>query len=111
MGYKYEFNWILKLSDIDSDILVGQNYHFVKHGVRVYPIGIPIDLVNSKWEAVARCVINKITISSEQTDGYYSIIEIYSQEKRQVLSEQWSSLLKIAKGVDEIEAFEQIHIT
>lgn len=112
MGYIYEFNWILKISNIDEkSLLVGNSYTFSKDGVRTYPLGMPIDLVNGKWEAVARCVIESITVTTNKTTGKYKIIEIYPLEKRNLLTEQWRSFIKFTKGIDDIDDFEKIHIT
>lgn len=112
MGFIYEFNWILKLSDLDENKLrVGQNYTFIKSGVRAFPIDIPIDLVNKNWEAVAQCMIKQITITSKETTGEYSVIEIYSEEKREILTEQWRNLLKKTKNISEIADYSEMHIT
>lgn len=111
MGVLYEFNWILKLPQIDENLLIGQNYRFVKDGIRTYPIGIPIDLVNNQWEAVARCIINSVTLTANKTEGEYKILEVYSLDKKKILTEQWRSLLKITKGVENIDNYENVHIT
>lgn len=110
MGYQYEFNWILKLSEI-GEIHVGDCYNFTKKGNRIYPLNTPIDLVNNKWEALARCIIHKIELTKNKTEGSYEIIEVYSNEKKQILTEQWRSLLQTTKGLNIVENFEQIHIT
>ena len=112
MGFQYEFNWMLKLSDlIVQQLQINHRYPFVKKGVRAFPIDMPIDLVNGNWEAVARCIINRITITSNETTGEYEVIEIYDEQKRRMLSEQWRSLLKITKDIPDVEDFSKVHIT
>lgn len=112
MGFIYEFNWILKLSDLEEERLqVGKQYSFIKSGVRAFPLDMPIDLVNRNWEAVARCVINQITITSKDTKGTYTVIEVYDKEKREILTEQWRSLLKYSKNMPEMIDFSKVHIT
>lgn len=112
MGFQYEFNWMLKLSDLNEQQLqINHRYPFVKKGVRAFPIDMPIDLVNGNWEAVARCIINRITITSNETTGEYEVIEIYDEQKRRMLSEQWRSLLKITKDIPDVEDFSKVHIT
>lgn len=112
MGFIYEFNWILKLSDLEEERLqVGEKYSFTKSGVRAFPLDMPIDLVNSNWEAVARCAIDQITITSKDTKGIYTIIELYDKEKREVLTKQWRELLKYSKGISEMADFSKVHIT
>lgn len=112
MGFQYEFNWILKLSDLDEPLLkVQETYSFSKSGVRAFPLGMPIDLVNANWEAVARCVINTITLTEKATTGKYTVIEIYDNYKRKMLTDQWRDLLKITKGFSNLKDYKDIHIT
>lgn len=112
MGFQYEFNWILKLSDLDEHLLkVQETYSFLKNGVRAFPLEMPIDLVNANWEAVARCVINSITITAKTTTGKYTVVEIYDSRKREILTDQWRSLLKITKGFSDLKDFKDVHIT
>jgi len=112
MGFLYEFNWILKLSDLDeNNVCAGNTYSFTKHGVRAYPIDMPIDLVNKNWEVVAKCTISRITITSQATSGEYHVIEVYDKQTRKCLSEQWRDFLKITKKIENITDYSQIHIT
>lgn len=112
MGFLYEFNWLLKLSDLDEQHLqINHKYSFAKKGVRAFPLDMPIDLVNKNWEAVARCIINHITITSKETTGEYEVIEIYNTQKRELLTEQWRSLLKITKDIPNVDDFSKVHIT
>lgn len=95
MGSFFEYNWILKLSGINSkELKLETDYRFKKKGMRIYPINMPIDLVNANWEAIARCMISSISISSDYTEGVYSILEIYDENKKRVLSEQWKKFSK-----------------
>lgn len=90
MGFQYEFNWILKLPNLNQKQLeIGQTYSFIKSGVRTFPLDMPIDLVNKNWEVVARCVIKQINITSKETKGEYMVIEIYDVKKRELLSQHW----------------------
>ena len=112
MGFQYEFNWMLKLSDLDDKQLqLNKKYPFVKAGARVFPIDMPLDLVNGNWEAVARCIIDQITITSDKTVGKYKVVEIYDAKKRELLTEQWRSLLKTTKNIPAIGDYSKVHIT
>lgn len=112
MGCLYEFNWILKLPSVNRETLVvGKQYSFEKNGIRIYPINIPIDLVNDNWEAIARCVISTISISSCQTTGEYKILEVYDEKRSKVFSEQWRKVLKYTISKDTIEDYRTQHIT
>ena len=112
VGFQYEFNWMLKLSALDEQQLqVNHKYPFTKAGVRIFPLDMPVDLVNGNWEAVARCVINRITITLEETTGEFKVIEIYDKQKRELLTRQWRNLVKITKNMVNVEDFSKIHIT
>lgn len=95
MGFISEFNWVLKLSDLNESVLnEGMCYSFRKSGARIYPIKMPIDLLNTNWEPVGRCVINSFTVTENETTGCYTILELYSQETRELLSHQYRSFVK-----------------
>ena len=112
MGFQAEFNWMLKLASVDiASLGVGEVYTFTKNGVRFYPINTPIDLVNGNWEALAQCVVERVTIDATKTCGEYRVLEIYGEEKKRVLSDHWRSLLQYVTGVGEIDDYSKIHIT
>jgi hypothetical protein len=74
MGYKTEFNWILKLNPeqgFPSELVVGKEYEFVKSEYRVYPIDIPIDLVDKDWNVVAKIVVSKFCCGEGKTFGKF----------------------------------------
>ena len=65
MGYKTEFNWVLKLTSeqgFPKKIEVGKNYLFEKSEERIYPRGIPIDLVDKEWMPHAKVIIDDLVI-------------------------------------------------
>ena len=112
MGCIYEFNWILKLSNEQFPELVENiEYNFKKQGIRIYPINVPLDLVNENWEAVARCVITSISMQNEETAGKYKIICIYSKKERDVLTKLWRNTLSFATNDFQIVDFSKKHIT
>ena len=112
MGFQVEFNWMLKVADLDETALcIQKTYPFFKSGLRVYPIDIPIDLVNGNWEAVGRCFISDVSLNSEGTNGHYTVIEIYDKSKRDFLTNYWRSLLMITKGLSSVDDFSKLHIT
>ena len=67
MGSKIEFNWALKLSPengLNESILrEGEIFEFTKSENRVYPINIPIDLINQDWIGLARVIVIEYTQS------------------------------------------------
>ena len=112
MGCIYEWNWILKLNHEQiPELRVGEKFTFCKKGIRIFPIYIPIDLVNENWEAVARCVIISVTMQKEETKGIYQIISIYDETERNVVTKLWRDMLCYATNDYEIEDFSKKHIT
>ena len=112
MGCIYEWNWILKLNKKQiPDLKLGIPFAFCKNGIRIFPINIPIDLVNGNWEALARCVITSVTMAEGQTRGIYQIIYIYDTEERGVVTKIWRDMLCYATNDYSIEDFSKKHIT
>lgn len=112
MGAIYEWNWILKLKQEQMpDLIIGEQFTFNKKGIRIYPIDIPIDLVNENWEAVARCVIISVTIDKEETKGVYRIIEIYDEMEKKTITKLCRDMLCYATNDYKIEDFSKKHIT
>jgi len=97
MGYKTEFNWLLKLhSDqgIDKNtIKVGEEYMFEKDEHRVYPINIPIDLVNENWEVVAKVVVKEFSVLNDKTQGVWVALKLYNDEESKFLTKYWGETL------------------
>lgn len=89
MGYKTEFNWILKLNKqqgLDENELVENNiYEFFKREHRIYPLEIPIDLVNEDWVVLGQIIILEYTVGGGHTNGKYKVIEIYTEDKKRRL--------------------------
>lgn len=112
MGCLYEWNWILKLEETQiPELKIGKQFNFFKKGMRVYPIDIPIDLVNENWEAIARCVVSSITIEKEVTKGIYQIISIYDEVERNVLTKLWRDTVCHVTKDYKIDDFSKKHIT
>jgi|Deesub1362A_J573_1020465.scaffolds.fasta_scaffold01835_6 hypothetical protein len=81
MGYKIEINWVLKLpshqifQDKES-LKEGEIYEFEKAEERLYPLNLPIELVNENWEILAEISIVEITISNGKTKGKYKVLAL-----------------------------------
>ena len=93
MGYKTEFNWALKLKPEEgleeSGLEENKDYEFTKKEMRIYPIKIPIDLINNNWEAVAKIVILKCKIGDGKTSGLFNVIKIYQGQEKEILTNYW----------------------
>lgn len=92
MGFKAEFNWVLKLKPeqgFPSDLVLGREYEFVKNEYRAYPIDIAIDLADKDWSVVARVVITKFCCECGKTTGIFRVVKIYNQFEKEFLSDYW----------------------
>lgn len=77
-----ELNTILKLSPnqgYPSSITVGNVYVAIKQDYRLYPINIPISLVNKSWEAYADVIIFRLTWEEQKTILVFEIVKIYEK--------------------------------
>lgn len=89
MGYKTEFNWVLKLKSeqgFPKKLCTGKKYSFEKDENRIYPIGIPIDLADNNWKTHGKVIIEQIAVSKGKTKGNFRIVYIYDNNEKQVMS-------------------------
>ncbi len=103
MGFKTEFNWVLKLrpeQGLKQEIKEGEEYDFSKDDYGVYPIGVPVDLINKDIEAVAKVIINKIKHEENKTKGKFKIIKIFNKEEKEFLTNYWRETITYFKKVD-----------
>jgi len=92
MGFKTEFNWVLKLKPENGfplDLVLEREYEFVKEGYQVYPVDIPIDLADKDWNIIAKVVVSKFCCGSGKTTGVFRIVKIYDQFEKEFLSDYW----------------------
>jgi len=114
MGFKIELNWALKLkpeNGLDENNLeVGEIYEFSKEEHRVYPVNIPIDLINNNWEAVAKIIIIEVKNAGGKTSGRYKVLKIYKGEEKKVLTNYWRETVQIIKG-EKISDFSNLKVS
>jgi len=114
MGHVVEFNWALKLKPaqgLDEDKLeVGMIYNFCKEGNRVYPLDIPIDLINENWEAVAKIIIIDLENKKGKTTGKFKVLRIYKGKEKEILTNYWRENVQIIKG-RKIRDFSKVKLT
>ena len=81
MGYKIEFNWVLKLRPeygLPKKLEVGKVYNFKKPEERIYPLHIPIEMCDYRnpENFLAKVEILEFKVSKNKTEGKFKIIEI-----------------------------------
>ncbi|MBD3189169.1 MAG: DUF2584 family protein [Candidatus Heimdallarchaeota archaeon] len=114
MGFFVENNWALKLKPeqglAENTLEENKEYHFQKDGYRVYPIDMPIDLINSQWEAVAKVIVTKTILENKTTSGTYFVLRIYQDEEKNIISNNWRETAKIITQSNETD-FSKIKVT
>ncbi len=81
MGMPCEVNSILKLNPSQGypHILEQEvRYHATKEGYRIFPVDVPIPLVNEDWVAYTDVVITKLTWERGITNLEFKIDRVYS---------------------------------
>lgn len=80
MGYKVEFNWVLKLKPeygLPKKLIPGRIYKFKKPEERIYPVNIPIELWDYEHKyLLAKIEILEFRISQNKTEGKFKINEM-----------------------------------
>jgi hypothetical protein len=114
MGYITEFNWALKLKPEqglhENSLEVGMIYDFSKEENRIYPLDIPIDLINENWEAVAKVVITQLENKKGKTSGKFKVLRIYKGTEKDILTNYWRENIQIIKG-KKISNFSKVKVT
>lgn len=96
MGYKAEFNFVLKLTQeqgYPKKLELSKNYLFEKLEERIFPRGIPIDLVDKNWQPVAKVIVEDIVISENKTRGNFKVIYLYNKQERTTLYNIYKKVL------------------
>ncbi len=90
MGFQTEINTVLKLKPEqglhEKDLAVHKEYPFSKDGHRIYPLEVPLDLVNDQWGVVAKIMVTSYSVGKGKTKGTYKILKIYDDSERKMLS-------------------------
>ncbi len=80
MGMPCEVNSILKLNPSQGypqKIELNAKYHAIKQGYRIFPVDVPIPLVDEDWIAYADAAITKLTWEQGMTNLDFKIDRIY----------------------------------
>ena len=64
-------------------------YNFSKSGNRVFPIGTPMDLINSSREALSKISILEFTNTEKETTGKFKVLKVYTGEEKRILTQYW----------------------
>jgi hypothetical protein len=94
MGVPVEMNTVLKLSaeqGLPEDPVAGETYAFRKDGPRLYPLGVPVELIGPDWKTVGKAVIDEFTVSLEETRGRFRVVHRFDAEEAAAFNRVWRS--------------------
>jgi hypothetical protein len=80
MGMPCEVNSILRLAqsqDFPNPLHLNQSYQVTKQGYRIFPLDVPIQLVDGDWLAHADVTIHQLTWHQQTTTLTFEITRIY----------------------------------
>ena len=89
MGYKTEFNWVLKLKKeqgFPERLEEGAAYSFSKKEKRVYPVGIPVFLADSSWHVSASVVVREFCVKEDETRGVFVVSSIFTEDDAKIIT-------------------------
>jgi Protein of unknown function (DUF2584) len=81
MGMPCEINSIVKLNPavFPADLTIGAIHTATKSGYRIFPIDVPLQLVDEHWQAQADVVIQQLTWENQRTTIVFRIHRVYPQ--------------------------------
>ncbi|MFQ5509328.1 MAG: DUF2584 family protein [Leptospirillia bacterium] len=94
MGQPVEMNTVLKLSagqGLPEEPTVGETYAFAKSGARIYPLGVPVELIGDDWKTLGKAVIDRFTVSLEETRGEFRVVKLFTGEEAESFNRVWRS--------------------
>jgi Protein of unknown function (DUF2584) len=81
MGMPCEINSIVKLNGaaFPADLTIGAVHTATKSGYRIFPIDVPLQLVDEQWQAHADVVIQQLIWENQTTTIGWRIHRIYAE--------------------------------
>ncbi len=92
MGQPVEMNTVLKLSagqGLPEEPTVGETYRFTKSGARIYPLGVPVELIGDDWNTLGKAVIDEFTVNLEETRGTFRVVKRFTEEEAAAFNRIW----------------------
>lgn len=88
MGFSVTFNWVLQVNPPDV-LEIKARYEFEKEGNRIFPLNMPIDLIDKNRNAMAKIKVITFQNTLEKTKGEYEILKIYTDDEKRILTHYW----------------------
>jgi hypothetical protein len=92
MGVPVEMNTVLKLTPeqgLPGEVREGETHAFCKAGPRIYPLGVPVELVGPDWKTIGKAVIDEFTVSLAETRGRFRVVKRFTPEEAEAFNRVW----------------------
>lgn len=89
MRFETEFDYVLKIREAQGlpvNPREGEIYSFKKTIERIYPINLPILLIDDDHKAIGKCVVLEYTVGNGVTEGKYRLESVFDEEKSNVFT-------------------------
>ena len=89
MRFETEFDYMLKIREgqgLPPNPEEGREYSFEKTIERIYPLNLPIYLIDDDMNVIGKCVIVSYTVGEGVTKGKYKIIKVYNESERKIFT-------------------------
>ncbi len=98
MRFETEFDYVLKIREaqgLPRQPEIGQTYSFQKTIERIYPLHLPILLVDDDYKVYGKCIILEYTAGGGMTKGQYQIVALFDAEKAKVFTDDLLETVEI----------------
>jgi hypothetical protein len=96
MGEIIEFNTVLKLKKENlENLILGESRKFLKQGKRIFPLDIPLFLVDEDWHFHGIAQIENYQSFGGSTKGNYTPIRKFNESEEKVLFNLYRDLREI----------------
>jgi len=92
MGEPVEMNTVLKLGPeqgLPEEPVTGETYTFRKAGARLYPLGVPVELIGPDWKTLGKAVIDEFTVTLQETRGRFRVVHRFTAEEAAAFNRIW----------------------
>jgi len=91
MGMPLTVNCLLVLpAEFDTaQLRAGETYTIEKDGVRLFPIGVPLEVCTSRHQYLAKIKVTVLTLTPERTVISFIVLKLFSPEESRVYSDNF----------------------
>lgn len=87
MGYRLDFNCLLRVENIDLDlhtIKPGERYTITKEGNRLYPLNIPLEICDQDYRYYGKIAVRRLILETGKTILEIEILKVFTDAEANV---------------------------